>query len=161
MSVQKITDNNNITCDEFPAAEIPIDMSIGRYPDGDSNIVIFTEPTPNNSNNTTIFSGFTNQVNFSHPGGFYPGGISLSLSSNNDSAEIRYTEDGSEPTLNSYLYNSPIQINQTKVIRARTFRDGIISSIITTQTFFTNESFTSVNNNYFISYKYIYNFLSK
>ena len=137
-----LTDNNGVTCDEFPATEIPVDMSMGRYPDGDSSIVVFIEPTPNNSNNTTIFPGFTNQVNFSYSGGFYSGGISLSLSSNEDSTEIRYTEDGSDPTLNSNLYNSPIQVNQTKVIRARTFRDGVISSIITTQTFFIDESFT-------------------
>jgi hypothetical protein len=137
-----LTDNNGVTCDEFSGAEIPVDMSMGRYPDGDTSIVIFIEPTPNSSNSTTIFPGFTDQVSFSQAGGFYSGGISLSLSSNDGSAEIRYTDDGSEPTLNSSLYNSPIQINQTKVIRARTFKEGIISSIITTQTFFINENFT-------------------
>ena len=137
-----ITDKNGVTCDEFPAAEIPVDMSMGRYPDGDPNIVIFVEPTPNKSNNTTIFPGFKDQVNFSHSGGFYSGGISLNLSSNNASAEIRYTEDGSEPALNSKLYNSPIQMNQTKVIRARTFSAGIISSLISTETFFIDKNFT-------------------
>jgi len=137
-----LTDNNGVICDEFPAAEIPVDMSMGRYPDGDKNIVIFVEPTPNGSNNSTIFPGYTDEVNLSNQGGFYSGGISLSLFSNHQAAEIRYTEDGSEPTLSSGLYSGPIQINQTKVIRARTFKDGIVSSIITTQTFFINESFT-------------------
>ncbi|HSR17978.1 MAG TPA: CotH kinase family protein, partial [Ignavibacteriaceae bacterium] len=137
-----LTDNNGVACDEFPAAEIPVDMSMGRFPDSDTNIVIFVEPTPNSSNNSTIFPGYTDQVNFSHSGGFYSGGISLSLSSDNQPAEIRYTEDGSEPTLNSNLYSNPLQINHTKVIRARAFNNGIISSIINTKTFFINESFT-------------------
>lgn len=137
-----LTDNNGVTCDEFPAAEIPVDMSMGRYPDGDTNIVIFVKPTPNSNNNSTVFPGYTDEVNFSHSGGFYSGGISLSLSSNNQAAEIRYTDDGSEPTSSSNLYSSPLQITQTKVVRARTFKDGIISSIITTQTFFINESVT-------------------
>ena len=137
-----LTDNNGVKCDEFPAAEIPVDMSMGRFPDGDTNIVIFVEPTPNSSNNSSIFHGFTDEVNFSHSGGFYSGGISLSLSSNSQSAEIRYTDDGSEPVISSSLYTSPFQINQTKVIRARTFKNGIISSVINTQTFFINQSFT-------------------
>ena len=137
-----LTDKNGVTCDAFPAAEIPVDMSRGRYPDGDTNIVIFVEPTPNSANTPTIFPGYSDEINFSHSGGFYSGGISLILSSTNQSTEIQYTDDGSEPTLSSNLYSSPLPINRTKVIRARTFKDGIISSIVSTQTFFITESFT-------------------
>ncbi|MDR0537358.1 MAG: NPCBM/NEW2 domain-containing protein, partial [Tannerellaceae bacterium] len=39
-----------------------------------------------------------------------------------DGAEIRYTDDGSEPTPKSTLYVSPLEISQTTTIKAATFR---------------------------------------
>ena len=38
--------------------------------------------------------------------------------------EIRYTTDGSEPTLESAVYTSPLEIRQASDIRAATFRNG-------------------------------------
>ncbi len=38
--------------------------------------------------------------------------------------EIRYTLDGSEPTINSTLYEKPFVINKSEVVNAIAFRDG-------------------------------------
>jgi hexosaminidase len=39
-------------------------------------------------------------------------------------AEIRYTLDGSEPTMQSQRYELPFVINRQQVVTARAFRDG-------------------------------------
>ena len=39
-------------------------------------------------------------------------------------AEIRYTLDGSEPTMASPLYELPFVINRQQTVTARAFRDG-------------------------------------
>jgi nicotinamidase-related amidase len=41
-----------------------------------------------------------------------------------DGTEIRYTTDGSEPTIHSTLYTAPITVSQTLTLRATAFRKG-------------------------------------
>jgi hypothetical protein len=41
-----------------------------------------------------------------------------------DGSEIRYTTDGSEPTVHSNLYTAPLTIDQTITLRATAFRKG-------------------------------------
>jgi nicotinamidase-related amidase len=41
-----------------------------------------------------------------------------------DGSEIRYTTDGSEPTMLSALYTKPIQVAETMTVRAAAFRQG-------------------------------------
>ena len=41
-----------------------------------------------------------------------------------DGAEVRYTEDGSEPTGKSKLYSKPLPIEKSAIIRAAAFKDG-------------------------------------
>lgn len=50
-------------------------------------------------------------------------------------AEIRYTLDGSVPTEKSMLYRSPITINSSTVVKARTYRKGATTSFTTTQVY--------------------------
>jgi alpha-L-fucosidase len=46
------------------------------------------------------------------------------LSSNLESAEIRYSLDGSEPTMDSSVYQDPIRLDKTTTVKAQVFRDG-------------------------------------
>jgi hypothetical protein len=137
-----LSDNSGTICDQVDTGEIPLDFSLGRYPDGGSEWVIFYQPTPDNSNSTLPFPGFTDSVQTSYPAGFYSGSISLSLSANSTTAEIHYTLDGNDPTLNSNLYTNPISITQTTVVKARSYENGILSSKILIRTYFINETFT-------------------
>jgi nicotinamidase-related amidase len=41
-----------------------------------------------------------------------------------DGTEIHYTTDGNEPNIQSTLYNKPLEITQTQMLRAAAFRDG-------------------------------------
>ncbi len=137
-----LTDADGITCDLINTGEIPIDFSLGRYPDGARNWVIFNQPTPTQSNTTPPFPGFTDSVQTSHPAGFYATPISLCLSASSSTAEIRYTLDGNEPTTEAYLYSNSIPINTTTVVKARTFENVTLSSKVLTQTYIINENFS-------------------
>jgi nicotinamidase-related amidase len=46
-----------------------------------------------------------------------------------DGTEIRYTTDGSEPTIHSTLYTKPISVSQTVTLRATAFRKGKPASL--------------------------------
>jgi hypothetical protein len=137
-----LTDDAGVLCDSIDTAEIPVDFSLGRYPNGETEWVIFSEPTPGEENTTLPFPGFTDSVQASHPGGFYDNHIILNLSANSPTAEIRYSLDGSEPTINSDLYSGQILISSTTVVKARTYENGILSSHILTQTYFIVDRFT-------------------
>ena len=48
----------------------------------------------------------------------------VSLSSNLEKAEIRYSLDGSQPTKNSPVYQDAIRLDDTTTVKAQIFRDG-------------------------------------
>lgn len=50
-------------------------------------------------------------------------------------AEIRYTLDGSVPSETSPLYKSPVTINSSTIVKARTFKKGATTSFTTTQVY--------------------------
>lgn len=54
----------------------------------------------------------------------FDGPLTISISSPDKGTSIRYTLDGSDPTITSPLYEKPFTINSTTVIKARAFRDG-------------------------------------
>lgn len=68
---------------------------------------------------------------FSIPGGYYDAPISISLSATaGANARIRYTLDGTEPSMNSgILYNGPIVLANTTTIKAVTYIQGVEGSL--------------------------------
>lgn len=50
-------------------------------------------------------------------------------------AEIRYTMDGTTPTLESAVYTEPFLVDRTTTVRARVFRDGFLPSATTSATY--------------------------
>ncbi len=59
----------------------------------------------------------------------YPNGMQPQVSFSPDHFEtIRYTTDGSEPSITSTLYSEPFTIDRTTIIKAKSFRDGMLSS---------------------------------
>jgi hypothetical protein len=122
----------------FPS--LPQNVSYGRSTDGNSNWVTFGETSPKESNNGNQLYLDAN-IEFSIDGGIYSSGTSLSMSIDDPSAEIRFTVDGSVPDSNSNLYNNPITLNQTTLIRAIAIKTGFISN---TQ----KEDFYLINNSH-------------
>jgi len=122
--------------DQSPAQALQADMSFGHKPSNYSDWFIFIEATPGQHNTTTAFSGIAPEPLFSHSRGFYTSTISLVLTAENNQDDIRYSLDGSEPTISSPVYSAPIIISQTTPVRAKVFRDGAIPSSICTNTYF-------------------------
>lgn len=111
--------------------------SYGRTIDGGDEMAFLLSSTRLASNNgVAVATKQTAVPTFSHVAGFYNSTISVQISSDNPSAKIYYTTDGSEPTLSSLLYSSPISINKSVPLRAIAVVDGEISSCVATATYF-------------------------
>lgn len=100
----------------------------------------YMEPTPKAKNGVayaSLSTGRCAQPKFS--GDIVPGvirhGGNVYLSTQTEGATIYYTTDGSEPTKDKKLYQGSISVEGNKVIRARAYKDGMISSSILTGSF--------------------------
>ena len=119
-------------------------ISYGRDYYEVSNWFYFFETTFNNSNMTNTYIDTIRNIKpvSSLLGGFYNDSQSIELFSNNDSDIIRYTVDGSKPKINSQIYNFPIIIDSTTVIRAIAINNDNLPSLVSTNSFFINEQHT-------------------
>jgi hypothetical protein len=121
--------------------EVLPDNSYGCQIDGSLAQRYFRIPTPNATNNTSAgYSEYVQDPVFSPDGGFYPGPLTLTISSATAGSEIRYTTDGSEPGMTSTLFSSPINVDSTMVIRARAFHANYLEGQIITNTYFIADS---------------------
>ena len=63
---------------------------------------------------------------FSVDRGFFNEPFVLNITSETEGADIRFTKDGSKPSLeNGEIYSKPIIINTTTIIRAAAFKNGL------------------------------------
>ncbi len=105
---------------------VPADISRGSVPDGAPSNVYFTTPTPAGPNTTAYCLAMTEQPQFSRPGGFFSGTLSLTISVQSAGAVIRYTLNNSTPTAASALYTNALSIKTTTYVKARAFQDGLL-----------------------------------
>ena len=89
----------------------------------------FTSPTPG-APNTVGFPDIAEEPQLSHSSRAYSSAFSLTMSVTSPTARIHYTTNGSIPTESSTEYTGPISINTTRLIRARTFDDGVLPSTL-------------------------------
>ncbi|MCP4609829.1 MAG: hypothetical protein GY845_14065 [Planctomycetes bacterium] len=68
-------------------------------------------------------------------GGFYDHPITVGLSADENDVPVYYTLDGSIPTKQSIRYQRPIQIDETTVLRCRSFQPGYLPSATVTHTY--------------------------
>lgn len=105
------------------------DLAYGRDMQGG---VTFREPTPAAINLTTSYEGWLAPAVFSHERGFCESPFELSLSHEDPEAQIRVSVDGGDP---DFLYDGPIQVTGTTVVRATVVRPGYKSPRLQTHTF--------------------------
>jgi len=65
----------------------------------------------------------------SRPGGTYNAPLEITLRDSEPGAAIHYTLDGSDPDASDPLYQAPIQLTGSIILRARAFKDGFKRSI--------------------------------
>ncbi len=103
----------------------------------------FSEATPGAPNQGSLL-GFVEDTKFNFDRGYYSEPISLELSTETEGAEIYFTLDGSLPEAgSSSLYEGPLVIDRTTVVRARAFKEGLESSNTDTQTYLFLDSILS------------------
>lgn len=123
-----------------------IGHSWGRLPNGSNTWRVFTQPTPGASNGGPNYERYAAPPVFNPQRGFYSAPITVSISTTEPNATIKYTTNGSTPTNASPTYSSPISINSTTVLRAIVFSSNpqVLPSFITTHTYFINEENNSL-----------------
>ncbi len=122
---------------EYPA-QGP-DYSYGRER-GDGAWRYFFPATPGARNPTSTITGAVAEVHFSARRGFFSRPFNLSLHCPTPGASIRYTSDGSPPSLtNGLVYTEPIPITGTRMIRAAAFKTNALPSRIVTHTYLMNQ----------------------
>ncbi|MBL9168789.1 MAG: lamin tail domain-containing protein [Verrucomicrobiales bacterium] len=115
------------------------DISYGRDTNGVGHY--YSQPTPGAKNVGPTIAGLCEDVQFSAPRGHYNAAFTLHLHTPTPAAFIRYTLDGSEPTLqNGQIYTNSLRITNTAVVRAVAFREDRLSSSVGTYTYLFRQS---------------------
>jgi hypothetical protein len=101
----------------------------------------FAVPTPGKANGASSLTQAVPDLHFSVPRGYFAAPFSLSIASSQAGVTIRYTTNGSIPTLtNGITYTQPIPIQAHRVIRAAGFASNHIPSRVQTHTYLYNLS---------------------
>ncbi len=115
--------------DGFSFGKQAVDVSYGRYPDGDPNLQLLSPPTPQMSN-VVIYQGIAEEAQISPASCLITTPISVTITTPTEGAEIYYTVDGTEPfsagrgrPLGS-AYTGPIRIARTVTLKAVAWRLG-------------------------------------
>ena len=99
---------------------------------------VCTDPTPGFGVGGSLFAEYAPTPTFEVDAGYYATGTDVAISAPGG-YEIRYTLNGYEPNATSTLYNGPIAVNATTVIRARCIdpSGAMTASHVSTNTYFT------------------------
>jgi hypothetical protein len=134
-----------IIVDSKKLRKTQVGQAVGRKQDGGDDWGVSTVTTPGSSNNNIYFyEDFVSEPDFSQPAGFYQGPVTVEITCEDTTATIRYTTNGNLPTASSAIYNGPIAINQTTVLKAIAFPNNIdqLPSFLEFGTYFINVDHT-------------------
>ena len=128
---------NGEIIDSIFISNIPKGYSYGRNDDG---FYYFKTPTPGKKNSLGV-DAIAYTPTFNTKPGIYNDVENLTIEING-SGTIYYTLDGSEPTTNSKVYNSPLVLSKTTVVRAINYEKEKKSSETVTASYIINENHT-------------------
>lgn len=135
-----LADATGRVIDRLFMPEIPTDISYGRTL-GSNGFFYYDAPTPGAANGSGFY-GFTSKPTLSAPSGLYTGYLILTMDCPDPSATIRYTVDGSIPTIdNSFVYTPGQELRveeNNAVLRVRAFQYGLQPSETVTATYIMN-----------------------
>ena len=118
-----------------------IDVTKGRLPNGGGNLSFFLPGTPGASNNAAIpLNGQAQQPTYSVSSGIKTSPFTVTIyNPNGVGSNVYYTLNGDDPSTGSTLYTGvPIQVSQTRLLKARAFMNGKIPSAITNASYLFN-----------------------
>ena len=135
-----LTNNNRQILDSIIIPPLAPDISFGRNPDSLNVLLFYNFPTPGQQNSNFGYLGFTSNPQLNIEGGFYNNSINAIITNINNIEKIYYTIDGSIPDTNSLIYSSPINVQETSVLRFIGYSSGMLPSAVITNTYLINEN---------------------
>lgn len=99
------------------------DISVGRFPNGSTNLT-WMSPSPGLSNNgNQTYSDTLTRPQISLASGIYNGlqSVQITTAIPNTIGKLVYTINGQDPTINSATYVGPISVSSNQVLRAKVF----------------------------------------
>ncbi|MDP3447653.1 MAG: lamin tail domain-containing protein [Eubacteriales bacterium] len=138
-----LRDASGTLVDAFDSGVLTPEITSGRI-ESDTAIsrVFFYNPTRGEQNDTDIITGVSPQPAFSNLKLYHSSAFFVSISCDDPNAEIYYTTDGDEPSLDSKRYTEPVEIKQSTPLRAVSYVSGRRISEITTATYLFEEPHT-------------------
>jgi hypothetical protein len=97
-----------------------------------------TSPTPGDANISPdeVLADYVRDTTFSVKRGLFDQPFDVAIATETPDATIRYTIDGSAPSAShGTIYQQPITVSGTTILRAAAFRDGYVSTNIDTQSY--------------------------
>ena len=113
--------------------------SFGRVHEQDE-WAYFAEPTPGGKNNTKLAHGITNMPRIETRSGIFKDAINVAITAE-EGAIIYYTLDASNPSVQSKLYDGPVTIDRTSILRAVAVMTGLHPSLPVTSTYIVGEGY--------------------
>ena len=121
-----LTNPEGAIADSVRLGPLALNTSYGRLTNDPAVWAVFQNSTPGTENTGDGLSGEKPGLPvFSSPGGIYSGSLKVGIASLTDGDTIYYTVDGSVPTNQSSVYSGEIQIQGTKILRARILKSGM------------------------------------
>ncbi len=138
------TDNNIFDSIELSITQL--EHGYARSENGQGDWFISTVLSPGESNEINDFKvGYATTPKANYLAGYYTESFMVDLAEEvKENEVVRYTLDGKEPTENSEIFEGPIEISETTVLKLRTFSDDpmVLNSLIDFNTYFINEEFS-------------------
>jgi len=127
---------SGIMIDQMATGALSPGLSAGRITSHSDERYFFTSPNPGGEIKGEYFSGYSSPLQVYPVGGFYDTAITVTIESTNPDAIVKYTTDGSEPKDHSPVYHQSLVVEETTVLRARTFEEGKLPGPVENRTFF-------------------------
>lgn len=137
-----LTESDGVTeIQRVEFGEQEADISWATTEDG-GDTFSFQAPSPGVANTGEVAKVPADAPTFSLETGFYSGTLVVGISTTSEGAEIRYTLDATVPTESSTLYEAPISIDSTTVIRAIALGGEFSPSPVSTNNYIYEEAHT-------------------
>jgi len=115
-----------------------VDVSYGRYPDGDPNLRYMAAPTPGQAN-AGVYEGIAEEPEISQGGRLCSEPLTVTLTTATPGATIYYTRDGRVPFSvarerpGGFIYHEPIEVTSSTTIKAIAWLPGWRQSRVRTE----------------------------
>lgn len=143
--VIQLADASGNVLESYPLGLALVEHSHARMTDGSPEWRVSASPSFGTANDSvSTFSRYTETPSMSLEAGYYTGSQVVTLINNEPNSVLRYTLDGTNPTILSDEYTVPLNINETTVVKAQAFSTDteVRPGKMDFKTFFIDEDFS-------------------